>query len=50
MPESNPGFLTDEEYVDLIAYMLEVGGIPAGNDELQPDPQSLARVVIEQQP
>ena len=50
MPESNPGFLTDEEYVDLIAYMLEVGGIPAGNDELQPDPQSLARVVIEQKP
>ena len=50
MPESNPRFLTDEEYVDLIAYMLEVGGIPAGNDELQPDSQSLARVVIEQQP
>ena len=50
MPENNPGSLTDEEYVDLIAYMLDVGGMPAGDDELQPDPQSLARVVIEQQP
>ena len=50
MPESNPGSLTDEEYVDVIAYMLSVGGMPAGDDQLQPDPQSLARVVIQQQP
>ena len=50
MPESNPGALTDQEYIDLIAYMLNVGGTPAGNDELPPDLQRLARVVIEQQP
>ena len=50
MPESNPGSLSDEEYVDIIAYMLSVGGMPAGGDELRPDPQGLARVVIEQQP
>ena len=50
MPESNPGSLDDREYVDIIAYMLTVGGMPAGDDELQPDPQSLARVVIQQQP
>ena len=50
MPESNPGSLTDDEFVDVIAYMLSVGGIPAGDDELQLDPQSLARVVIQQQP
>ena len=50
MPENNPGSLSDQEYIDLIAYMLTVGGTPAGNDELLPDPQRLARVVIEQQP
>ena len=50
MPENNPGFLADEEYVDIIAYMLSVGGLPAGADELEPDPPSLARVVIRQQP
>ena len=50
MPESNPNSLTDQEYVDVIAYMLTVGGMPAGDDELQPDPQSLARVVIQPQP
>ncbi|MEN8375351.1 MAG: c-type cytochrome [Gemmatimonadota bacterium] len=50
MPENNPGSLTDQEYVDVIAYMLSVSGAPAGDEELRPDPQSLARVVIEQDP
>jgi hypothetical protein len=50
MPESNPGSLTDEEYVDIIAYMLSVSGMPPGADGLHPDPQSLAQIVIEQQP
>ena len=50
MPEGNPGSLTDEEYVDVIAYMLSIGGMPAGDDDLRPDPQSLARAVIRQGP
>ena len=50
MPEANPESLTDQEYVDIIAYMLSVSGMPAGDEELQPDPQSLARFVIRQQP
>ena len=48
MPEDNPGSLTDQEFVDAIAYMLSVGGMPAGDDELVPDSQSLARIVIRQ--
>ncbi len=47
MPESNPDSMTEQEYVDVIAYMLTVGGMPAGDDELQPDPESLARVVLQ---
>ena len=50
MPEDNPGSLTDEEYVEVIAYMLSVGGMPAGEAELRPDLGRLARVVIEQRP
>ena len=50
MPENNPNSLTEQEYVDVIAYMLTVGGMPAGDEELRPDPQSLARVVIGPQP
>lgn len=48
MPEDNPGSMTDQEYVDTIAYMLSVGGMPAGDDELPPDPRGLARIVIRQ--
>ena len=50
MPESNPGSLADDEFVDVIAYMLSVGGMPVGDDELRPDPRSLARIVIQQRP
>ncbi len=50
MPEGNPGSLTDEEYVDVISYMLSVSRVPVGDDDLQPDPRSLARAVIQQQP
>ena len=46
MPEDNPDSMTEQDYVDVIAYMLSVGGMPAGGDELRPDAQSLAWVVI----
>ena len=46
MPENNPGFLSDQEFVDVIAYMRSVGGAPAGAEELRPDPRSLAGLVI----
>ncbi|MDA1371570.1 MAG: cytochrome c [Proteobacteria bacterium] len=49
MPEGNPNSLTDAEYADVIAYMLSVSRIPAGDDELLPELQSLARIVIQQQ-
>ena len=46
MPEDNPASFTDEEYADVIAYMLSVSGMPAGDEELLPDSRSLARIVI----
>lgn len=46
MPANNPGFLSDREYADLIAYMLFVTGAPAGSGELQPDPGELAVIEI----
>ncbi|HAK56420.1 MAG TPA: hypothetical protein DCP38_13225, partial [Acidobacteria bacterium] len=50
MPEDNPNSLTVQENVDVIAYMLSVGGMPAGADELQPDPRSLSRVAVGPRP
>lgn len=46
MPEDNPGSLTDQENVDVIAYMLSVGGMPAGEAELPADQRSLASILI----
>lgn len=50
MPQDNPGSLPDQEYVDIIAYMLSVSEAPAGDSELPVDPAALGRIVIEEQP
>jgi S-disulfanyl-L-cysteine oxidoreductase SoxD len=49
MPANNPGYLSDAEVVDIVAYMLAVSGMPAGDGELQPELDALASVVIEAQ-
>ena len=46
MPEDNPGSLDDQEYVDVLAYMLSMSRMPAGSDELPPDARGLADIVI----
>ena len=48
MPEDNPASLTDEEYADVVAYMLSLSRMPAGDDELPPDARGLADIVIRQ--
>ena len=37
MPDDNPGGLPRQTYVDVMAYMLELNGYPAGSDELPPN-------------
>lgn len=34
MPESNPGFLTEKEYVDILAYILSLSRYAPGDSEL----------------
>jgi mono/diheme cytochrome c family protein len=46
MPENNPGYLSDQEYADVIAYMLSISGMPAGRSELRADQAVLARLTI----
>jgi hypothetical protein len=46
MPSNNPGFLTDQEFVDVIAYMLAVSGAPAGEAELTSNAQTLAGILV----
>jgi mono/diheme cytochrome c family protein len=50
MPDNNPGFLTDQEFVALVAYMLAMSGMPPGSVPLPTDPAVLAGITIEMNP
>ena len=50
MPSNNPGYLSDGEVADIVAYMLATSGTPAGTDALQADLQSLANISIAPRP
>jgi len=40
MPEDDPGSLADQEYVDIVSYILQLNGFPAGSAELPPTKKS----------
>ena len=46
MPPSRPGELGDDTYADLVAYILSVNGLPAGDTELPTDLAKLETMVI----
>jgi mono/diheme cytochrome c family protein len=43
MPQDRPGSLTPEQYIDVLAYILQLNGIQPGARELVPDAALLAR-------
>ena len=46
MPEDGPGRLTDQEYTDVVAYMLDSNNYPAGEAELPADKAALDEIMI----
>jgi S-disulfanyl-L-cysteine oxidoreductase SoxD len=46
MPANNPGYLSADEWADIVAYMLATSGMPAGGAELRSSREALASVVI----
>lgn len=46
MPLDRPGSLSNEQYADIVAYMLEANGYPAGDVELAADKATLDQIVI----
>jgi mono/diheme cytochrome c family protein len=50
MPKSNPGQFSDQQYADIIAYMLSVGDAPAGKEALPPDIGVLQNIMIGPKP
>ena len=47
MPEDQPGSLPPQQYADVIAYILQLNGLPPGDVELGVARESLERVLIE---
>jgi mono/diheme cytochrome c family protein len=46
MPPGRKGSLDDQAYLDVVAYILRFNNIPAGNQSLQPDINTLKQIVI----
>lgn len=47
MPKNEPGSMTEQEYVDVMTYMLRMNGMPAGTTELEADSLALSRIRID---
>ena len=47
MPDDEPGDLKPEEYVDVVAYIFKLNGLPPGKQPLPTDPEALKQVRIE---
>ena len=50
MPSNNPGYLSEGDVADIVAYMLAASGAPAGNELLRPNAAALASTVIAPRP
>ncbi len=46
MPYDSPGRLSAQEYADVVAYMLELNGVPAGEAELPSDVDGLMQITV----
>lgn len=49
MPQNKPGSLSGQENADILAYMFQVNGFPAGKTELARQPEALASIKLEAQ-
>jgi mono/diheme cytochrome c family protein len=49
MPRNNPGTLTDDAYLDLVTYIFQANGFPAGTGELTAEPTMLLGIRIQKQ-
>jgi hypothetical protein len=47
MPENDPGSLAQEQYTDLLAYILKISGYPQDIRKLDPGTEEFSSIVIE---
>lgn len=50
MPFDNPGGLEPREYADILSYILELNGFPAGEEELPGESETLKRIRLKRAP
>ncbi len=50
MPYGDAGTLSRQQYIDVIAYILQANGYPPGTDELEADREVLTQIIIQPQP
>jgi mono/diheme cytochrome c family protein len=49
MPLDSPGRLTSQQYADILAYMLKLNNVPAGQSELPGDEAGLTAITVTRQ-
>jgi S-disulfanyl-L-cysteine oxidoreductase SoxD len=47
MPKNDPASLSQQEYIQVVAYLLKINGVPAGDADLAADGEALRRIRIE---
>lgn len=47
MPQDNPGSLDPNDAADVVAFLLKVYAMPAGNTELTPDTVAMKKILID---
>jgi hypothetical protein len=45
MPQSSPGSLNPQNYIDIVAFLLQSNGLPSGKEELKNDENGLKTMV-----
>jgi mono/diheme cytochrome c family protein len=50
MPQGAPGSLSQQTYLDIVAYLLKANGIPAGASDLPKSRDELRRIVVREAP
>jgi mono/diheme cytochrome c family protein len=49
MPFDSPGRLTAAQYTDIVAYMLKLNDVPAGDNELPSESEALKKITVTRQ-
>jgi cytochrome c len=50
MPQSDPGSLSPQTYLDIMSFLFKFNGVPMGTTDLVADPDALSQVAVTEKP